>query len=230
MEASRINSTLSSDQTCRTKGMSALEPDSIHNDFTLQSSSYKTGSIHFDRVRTTNLTRYDRAQFPLYVHVIGRAFFNKSISSAEMLFGCFLVRCYVFAKKRTTKTFGVGTLDHKESRKETEAASGREKVAKVRIVVSINMRSVRDEQCVRLFLTPRSTRHFEQPRSSNKANCHVIISFPVKIHFRSRSNPPTRSGLPRSRSDPHKSTHAKTHTSADRIDLDPIAIQSRLKC
>ena len=42
----------------------------------------------------------------------------------------------MFAKK-TTKSFGAGRLDHKESRKETEAATGSEKVAKVRIVVSI---------------------------------------------------------------------------------------------
>ena len=56
-----------------TKGVSALEPDSIRIDFTLQSTSYETGSIHFDRVRTTNLTRCDCAQGPLLVHVIGRA-------------------------------------------------------------------------------------------------------------------------------------------------------------
>ena len=54
----------------------------------------------------------------------------------------------------------------------------------------------------------------------------MIISFPVKIHFQSRSNPPTRCGLPGSRSDPHKSTHTKKHTSADRIELDPIVIET----
>ena len=132
------------------KGVSALEPDSIQIDSTLQSTSYETGSINFDRVRTTNLTRCDRAQFPLCVHVTGRAFFKKSSSSEEMLFGCFFIRCYVFAEKKTTKSFGVGTLDHKESRKKTEAASGGDKVPNVRIVVSINTHSVRDEQCVRL--------------------------------------------------------------------------------
>ena len=43
-----------------------------------------------------------------------------------------------------TKSFGVRTLDHKESRKETEAASESEKVVKVQIVVVINTRSVQD--------------------------------------------------------------------------------------
>ena len=132
-------------------------------------------------------------------------------------------------KKKLPKPFGARTLDHKESRKETEAASGSEKVAKVRIVVSINTRSVWDEEWVRLFHTPRTARHFLQLCSSNGANCHVIISFPLKIHFRSRSNQPTRGGLPWSRSDPHKSTHAKTCTSANRIDLDSIATRSRLE-
>ena len=166
-------------------GVSALKPDSIHINFTFQSTSYETGSIHFDCVRTTNLTRCDRAQGLLFVHVIGQAFFNESSSSAEMLFGCFFIRCSVFVKKITTKSFGVGTLDHKESRKETEVASRSEKVAKVQIVVSINTRSVRDEQCICLFHTPRTARHFLQPRSSNESNCHVIISFMVKIHIQS---------------------------------------------
>ena len=54
----------------------------------------------------------------------------------------FVVTC---CEKRATKLFGVGTLDHKESRKETEVASESEKVAKVRIVISINTRSARDK-------------------------------------------------------------------------------------
>ena len=143
-------------------------------------------------------------------------------------FDCFFICCYVFAKKRT-KSFGAGTLYYKESRKETEAASGSDKVAKVRIVVSINTCSVQDEQCVCLFYTPGTTRLFLQPRSSNESNCHMIISFLVKIHFRSTSNPPTSCGLPRSRFDPHKFTHAKTCTSVDRIELDLIVIRSQLK-
>ena len=52
---------------------------------------------------------------------------------------------------------------------------------------------------------------------------------PVLIHFRSRSNPPIGGGLAGSRSDRDKSAYAKMCTSADRIDLDPIAIRSRLK-
>ena len=64
------------------------------------------------------------------------------------------IHCYVFAKKKT-KLCGERTLDHKESRKETEAARGSEKVVKVQIVVSTNTRSDRDEQCIRLFHTPR---------------------------------------------------------------------------
>ena len=71
------------------------------------------------------------------VHVNGRAFFNKSSSSAEVLFGCFCIRCDVFAKKKTTKSFGAGTFDHKESRKETEAASGSEKAAKYKHAFSL---------------------------------------------------------------------------------------------
>ena len=50
-----------------------------------------------------------------------------------MLFGCFFVCGYVFTRKKMTKLFVAGTLDHKESRKETEAASGSEKVAKVHV-------------------------------------------------------------------------------------------------
>ena len=44
------------------EGVSALEPNSIHIDFTLQYTSYETGSIHFDHVHTTNLTRCDYAR------------------------------------------------------------------------------------------------------------------------------------------------------------------------
>ena len=47
-------------------------------------------------------------------------------------------------QNKTTKSLGTGTLDQKESRNETKTTSGSEKVAKVRIVVSINMCSVRD--------------------------------------------------------------------------------------
>ena len=68
-----------------------------------------------------------------------------------MLFGRFYIHCYVFAETKKRQSFGAGTLDHKESRKEVEAASQSEKDAKVRIVVSINTRSVQDEQCVHLF-------------------------------------------------------------------------------
>ena len=125
-------------------------------------------------------------------------------------FGCLFIDCYVFAKKKT-KLFGAVTLHHKESRKKTKAASEKEKVAKVRIVVRINTGSVQDEQCVHLFHTPRTAQYFLQLCSSNESNCHVIISFLVKIHFRSTSNPPTRGGLPGSQSDLHKSTYTKTH-------------------
>ena len=45
-------------------------------------------------------------------------------------------------RKKPTKSLGAGTLDHKERSKEMEAANGSEKVAKVRIVVSINTCSV----------------------------------------------------------------------------------------
>ena len=117
-----------------------------------------------------------------------------------------------------------------------QGASGSEKVAKVRIVVAVNTCSVRDSVYCHTSNNPLVSptlqgpvRHFLQPLSSNESNCHVLISFPVAIHFRSRSNPPTRGRLPGSRSDPHKSTHAKTRSSADRIELDPIAIRSRLK-
>ena len=194
----------------RLQGMSALEPDSIHIDFTLQSTSYETRSIHFDHVCTTNFTHCDCAQGLLVVHMIGCAFFNKSSRSVEMLF--WLLPCLLLClcgKKKTTKSHGTGTLDHKESRKEAEAASGTEKVAKVWIVVSINTCSVQDERWVRLFHTPRTAGHFLHPCSSKESNYHVIISFLAKIHFWSTSNPPTRDGLPGSRSNPRKSTHEK---------------------
>ena len=140
--------------------MSALEPDLIHTDFTLQSTSYETGSIHFDLVCTTNLTHCNCGQGSLFVHVIGCVSFNKSCNSADKLFGCFFIRCYVFTRKKTRKSFGAGTLDHKESRKKMEVTSISEKVAKVTVVVSINTRSVRHKQCICLFHTPRTARHF----------------------------------------------------------------------
>ena len=52
---------------------------------------------------------------------------------------------------------------------------------------------------------------------------------PVLIHFRSRSNPPIGGGLAGSRSDLDKSAYAKMRTSADRIDLDPIAIEALVR-
>ena len=131
----------------------------------------------------------------------------------------------MFAKKKKTKLFGAGTLDHKEARKETEAASGGEKVLKVWIVLSLNTCSARDEHCVHLFHTPRTARRFLQPCSSKESNLNIIISSPGKTHVRSRSDPFTRYGLPRLRSDRRKSTHAKTRTSADGIELDSIAIE-----
>ena len=57
-----------------TKGLSALDPDSIHIDITPQSSLHMnwivTGSIHFDPVRTTNLARDDSYTKPNYHHMI----------------------------------------------------------------------------------------------------------------------------------------------------------------
>ena len=47
-------------------------------------------------------------------------------------------------EKKTTRTLGAGKLDQKESRKETEVASGSENAVKVRTVVSINTCSVRE--------------------------------------------------------------------------------------
>ena len=61
----------------------------------------------------------------------------------QRCFGCFFICFYIFAKN-TSKSLGAGTLDHKESRNKTEAASGSENAAKVQIVVSINTCSVRD--------------------------------------------------------------------------------------
>ena len=56
------------------EGLSALDPDSIHIDLTPQSSLrtnwIATGSIHFDPVRTTNLTRDDSYTRPNYRHMI----------------------------------------------------------------------------------------------------------------------------------------------------------------
>ena len=103
-----------------TKGVSTLEPDSIHINFTPQSTSYETKSIHFDCFCTTSLTRCDHVQGPLFVYVIGRAFCSKSSGSAEMLFWLLVFAVTSLQKKR--QSFGVGALDHKESRNETEAA------------------------------------------------------------------------------------------------------------
>ena len=79
-----------------TKGVSVLVPDSIHIDFTLRSTSYGTRSIHFDRVRTMNTT----AQGLLFVHVIGHAFFNKSIRSVEILFWLLLYLLLCFRERK----------------------------------------------------------------------------------------------------------------------------------
>ena len=52
----------------------------------------------------------------LFVHVIGRAFFNKSSRSADMLFWLLLYLLLCFREKKKTKWFGARTLDRKESR------------------------------------------------------------------------------------------------------------------
>ena len=64
--------------------------------------------------------------------------------------------------------------------------------------------------------------------SINECDCHMITSVLLIIHFWSRSKPLNGGGLARSRSDPHKSAYAKTHTSADRVKPDPILIRLRL--
>ena len=211
--------------------MSTLEPDSIHIDLTLQSTSYETGPIHFDHVRTMNLHRCDRAKgCYLFMWLAAPSFINP-VDLRKCCFGLLLYLLLRLCKKKMTKAFGTGIFDHKKSRNETEAARRSEKVVKVRIVVTCNVNtcSVWDEQYVSLFYTPRTARHFVQPCSSNESNCHVMISFLVKTHFRSTSNPPTRGGLPALQSGPHKSTHTKTRTSVDKIELDLIAIRSWLK-
>ena len=48
-----------------------------------------------------------------------------------MLFWLLLYLLLRLHSKKTDKSFGAGTLDHKKSRKEKEASSGSEKVAKV---------------------------------------------------------------------------------------------------
>ena len=80
------------------KGLSALDPDSIHIDFIPRSTSYGSGSIHFVRVHTTNLTRDDSYTRRNYGHVIDHAFVNKS-EYLRRCFGCFFFCGYVFTKE-----------------------------------------------------------------------------------------------------------------------------------
>ena len=85
---------------------STLEHNSIHIDHTLWSSMYETESIHHHHMGTTcvwtqlivYICNCDCAQLPLFVHVIGRIFVNKSTRFADTCtctahvcwFGCFL--------------------------------------------------------------------------------------------------------------------------------------------
>ena len=127
-----------------------LGPNSIHFDLTLQSTLYKTGSIRYmyDCVCTTNPTyctyifNCDRAQFPLFVHVIGHVFVSKSTTrSADVLVWLpfYLLLCLSETKQATS--FGKGTLDYKGSGKQTEAVCRSNKVVEARIVLGINMSS-----------------------------------------------------------------------------------------
>ena len=137
------------------KGLSALDPDSIHIDLTPQSSLrtnwIATGLIHFDPVRTTNLTCDDSYTRPNYRHVIAHLPLAVTQSCFRIShpagFGHCLLPPYI-------------------------------------------------QQRVRFLYSPTIARHLLQTRASiNEYACHVITSFPVAIHFRSRSNPPTRCGL-----------------------------------
>ena len=80
------------------------------------------------------------------------------------------------------------------------------------------------QQRVRFLYTTTAAPHLLQTHAS--INCHIITSFLVIIHFRSKSNPPIRGGLAQSQYDRHKSAYAKTRTSTDRIQL----VWAGLKC
>ena len=125
-----------------------LGPDSIHFDLTLQSTLYKTGSIRYDRVCTTNPTHCtymfncDRAQHPLFFHVIGHVFVSKfTTRSAEMLVWLLLYLLLCLSETKQTTSFGGGTFDYKGSGKQTEAVRRTNKVVEARIVLGINMSS-----------------------------------------------------------------------------------------
>ena len=91
--------------------MSALEPDSIHVDITPQSTSYETGSIHYDRICTTNPTHScNRNCAQLFAHVIGHAFVNRSAERLPWLLFYLLLR---LRETKQTTLFGDETLDRK---------------------------------------------------------------------------------------------------------------------
>ena len=158
---------------------SGFNPHRSHTSIITSTNWIATGSIHFDPVRTTNLTRDDSYTRPKCHHVI--AYLPLLLHS--------LVSGYAIQLALDTVC------------------------------------SPYIQQLVCFLYSPTS--------STNTCPCHVITSFPVIIHVLSRSNPPTRGGLARSRrsrSDQHNSAYAKMPTSTDRPELDPIAIQSRLMC
>ena len=118
------------------KGVSALEPDSIHIDITLQSTSYETRSIYLDHVRTS---------CTLFVNMIARTFSNKSSRSADMFWLLYYLLLHLNEKKKRQNCLARERLiTRRAGRRPKPLADLSEKVVKVRIVVSINMCSGQD--------------------------------------------------------------------------------------
>ena len=91
------------------KGLSTLEPNSIHIDLTPQYPRMKLDqSTTIASALRTQLTGCNRNHAQLFAHVIGRAFIN---STADMLLWLLVYLLLRLCETKQTISFGDGTLD-----------------------------------------------------------------------------------------------------------------------
>ena len=141
--------------------------------------SIATGSIHFDPVRTMNLTGDNLYTRPSFGHLL--AYLLLAVTQS-----CFW--------RSRPDGFGHCLLP---------------------INTTMHLFLVQSNICATSSTTCASIKEYD---------CHVITSFPVIIHFRFRSNPPTIRGLARSRSNPLRENAYKCGQDWTRSDRDSIAI------